>query len=53
MIAGRVALALLGAIVFLLGAAGIDAERHKVDGAPTLALAFACIGAAVFVAVFA
>lgn len=50
MIAARTAIALAGALLLLLiGAAGFDVERRKPAGAPTLALAFALIGAAVFV----
>ncbi len=49
MIAARTAIALAGALLLLIGAAGFDVERRKPAGEPTLALAFALIGAAVFV----
>lgn len=45
----RAAIALLGALVFLLGAAGFDVERHKPKGSPTLAAALGLLGAVVFV----
>jgi hypothetical protein len=48
-IAVRTAIALIGGLLLLIGAAGFDVERRKPDGSPTLALAFALIGAAVFV----
>lgn len=49
-----VLLALAGALLFLIGAAGVDVERRKADGSPALALAFALIGLAMFaVGVFA
>ncbi len=44
----RAVVALLGALIFLAAAAGIDVERRKPDGSTALALAFALMGAAVF-----
>lgn len=48
MIAVRTAIALIGGLL-LLARIAVEGERRKPDGSPTLALAFALIGAAVFV----
>ena len=49
MIAAQTAIALAGALLLLIGAAGFDVERHKPKGSPTLAAALGLLGAVVFV----
>lgn len=48
---GRGIVVLAGALLFLIGAAGVDVERRKADGSPILAGAIAVVGLAVAIGV--